>query len=70
MNRQNVFDYAKKKYGTDSDYPWSDNAAVLRHGDPNKHYYLKWRYIMGRLTTPLTVEIYSTVTVSGTLSTR
>ena len=38
MNRQNVFDYAKKKYGTEPDYPWSDNAAVLRHGDNGKWY--------------------------------
>ena len=38
MNRQNVFDYAKKKYGTDPDYPWSDNAAVLRHRDNGKWY--------------------------------
>lgn len=38
MNRQEVFDYAKKKYGTDPDYPWFDTSAVLRHKDNHKWY--------------------------------
>ncbi len=38
MTRQQVFDYAKIKYGTTPDYPWCDNNAVLRHSDNNKWY--------------------------------
>lgn len=38
MNRQQVFEYAKMKYGTEPDYPWSDDNAVLRHADNNKWY--------------------------------
>lgn len=38
MTRQDVFDYVKKTYGTDPDYPWMDDNAVLRHSDNNKWY--------------------------------
>lgn len=38
MTRQQVFDYVKEKYGTEPDYPWFDNNAVLRHGDNHKWY--------------------------------
>lgn len=31
MTRQEVFDYVKKTYGTEPDYPWMDDNAVLRH---------------------------------------
>jgi len=40
MTRQDVFDYAKKEYGTEPDYPWLDDNAVLRHADNNKWYAL------------------------------
>lgn len=38
MTRQEVFDYVKKTYGTEPDYPWMDDNAVLRHADNNKWY--------------------------------
>lgn len=38
MNRQEVFSYVKRKYGTDPDYPWFDINAVLRHAANNKWY--------------------------------
>jgi len=38
MTRQDVFDYVKNKYKTESDYPWLDDNAVLRHADNNKWY--------------------------------
>lgn len=31
MIRSEVFDYARREYGTEPDYPWGDNSAVLRH---------------------------------------
>ena len=31
MNRQEVFDWVRGEYGTEPDYPWNDNNAVLRH---------------------------------------
>ncbi|MCF0146293.1 MAG: MmcQ/YjbR family DNA-binding protein [Eubacterium sp.] len=31
MTRQDVFDYVKEQYGTEPDYPWFDDNAVLRH---------------------------------------
>lgn len=40
MNRQDVFDYVKTKYGTDPDYPWFDGNAVLRHKSNSKWYAL------------------------------
>lgn len=40
MNRQEIFDYVKRKYGTEPDYPWVDDNAVLRHKDNNKWYAL------------------------------
>lgn len=38
MNRQQLFDYVKRKYGTVPDYPWFDGNAVLRHTDNRKWY--------------------------------
>ncbi len=38
MDRQQVFDYAKRQYGTTPDHPWADVNAVLRHRDGNKWY--------------------------------
>lgn len=40
MNREEVFAYVKKKYGTEPDYPWMDQNAVLRHADNKKWYAL------------------------------
>lgn len=38
MNRQEVFDWVKKKYSAEPDYPWGDENAVLRHSQNKKWY--------------------------------
>lgn len=38
MNRQEVFEWAKKTFGTEPDYPWNDWDCVLRHRHNNKWY--------------------------------
>lgn len=38
MNRKELFDYVKKIYHTDPDYPWADKNAVLRHRKNRKWY--------------------------------
>lgn len=38
MERREVFEYVKKQYGTEPDYPWMDWNAVLRHKENNKWY--------------------------------
>lgn len=38
MTRQDVFEYCRKQYKTEPDYPWKDWNAVLRHTDNNKWY--------------------------------
>ena len=38
MTRQDVFEYCRKQYKTEPDYPWKDWSAVLRHIDNNKWY--------------------------------
>lgn len=38
MTRQEIFSWVKEQYGTEPDYPWGDNNAVLRHKGNNKWY--------------------------------
>lgn len=38
MTRQELFEFAKQKYGTVPEYPWNDCNAVLRHSDNRKWY--------------------------------
>lgn len=38
MNRQDVFAWCRQQYGTEPDYPWKDQNAVLRHMDNRKWY--------------------------------
>ena len=38
MNRQDIFEWCRQRYGTEPDYPWNDWNAVLRHADNNKWY--------------------------------
>ena len=38
MNKQEVFDWCRQRYGTEPDYPWKDCNAVLRHADNQKWY--------------------------------
>lgn len=40
MERKELFDWAKKTYGTEPDYPWNDWNCVLRHKHNNKWYAL------------------------------
>lgn len=40
MDRQTVFEWIKRKYGTDPDYPWKDSNAVLRHRENKKWFAL------------------------------
>ena len=38
MTRQQIFQWVKRRYGTDPDYPWADENAVLRHTESRKWY--------------------------------
>lgn len=38
MDRQDVFAWCKERYGTEPDYPWGDENAVLRHKGSGKWY--------------------------------
>lgn len=38
MTRDEVFAYCRQQYGTEPDYPWRDDNAVLRHKSNNKWY--------------------------------
>ena len=38
MDRQTIFQWVRKQYGTTPDYPWSDDNAVLRHKDSRRWY--------------------------------
>lgn len=38
MNRQNVLEWALDTYGTEAEYPWNDENAVLRHAANRKWY--------------------------------
>ncbi len=49
MTRRQVFEYVKIKYGTEPDYPWLDDNAVLRHGDNKKWYGLVMKVWRGKL---------------------
>lgn len=38
FGREDVFSLAKRKYGTEPEYPWKDRNAVLRHKENKKWY--------------------------------
>ncbi len=38
MDRQDVFELVRNKYGTEPDYPWDDWDAVLPHKENGKWY--------------------------------
>ncbi|MCI8927841.1 MAG: MmcQ/YjbR family DNA-binding protein [Lachnospiraceae bacterium] len=38
MDREEIFQYVKARYGTEPDYPWHDDNAVLRHKENRKWY--------------------------------
>lgn len=51
MNRNEIFEYVKKQYGTEPEYLWADspNYAVLRHTDNQKWYAIIMDVSAGRL---------------------
>lgn len=52
MTRQDIFAWAKRRYGTEPDYPWGDNSAVLRHKENNKWYGLIMEVGRDKLSLP------------------
>lgn len=38
MERQQILDWVREQYGTEPEYPWRDDNAVLRHKDNKKWY--------------------------------
>ena len=52
MNRQEIFRWVKRQYGTEPDYPWQDDNAVLRHRKNRKWYGLIMRVERHRLGLP------------------
>lgn len=40
MDRKELFEWVRKNYGSEPDYPWNDGNAVLRHKSNNKWYCL------------------------------
>ena len=38
MTRQDLFEWVRKEYGTEPEYPWHDRNAVLRRKDNGKWY--------------------------------
>lgn len=57
MERKDVFEYVKKQYGTEPDYPWHDWNAVLRHKDNNKWYAVVLKVSQDKLGLPGNEEI-------------
>lgn len=43
MNRQELLEWVKRQYGTEPDFPWADDNAVLRHKENKKWYGLIMR---------------------------
>ncbi len=54
MTRQKVFEYAKKRYGTNPEYLWmkSPEYAVLRHTDNTKWYAVVMKVSKSQLGLP------------------
>lgn len=52
MNRQEIFAWCRRQYGTEPDYPWKDRNAVLRHTDNNKWYGVVLEVERGKLSLP------------------
>ena len=38
MTREELFQWVKREYGTEAEYPWKDSNAVLRRADNDKWY--------------------------------
>ena len=52
MDREEIFQYVKARYGTEPDYPWADDNAVLRHRENRKWYGLVMEGERGKLGMP------------------
>lgn len=49
MNRQDILEWCRQQYGTEPDYPWYDENAVLRHADTGKWYGVVLRVKLSKL---------------------
>lgn len=49
MTRKEIFQWVKEQYGTEPDYPWKDQNAVLRHCENKKWYGLIMKVRSDRL---------------------
>ena len=49
MTRQDIFEWCKQQYDVESDYPWNDWNAVLRHKDNRKWFGLVLEINGGKL---------------------
>lgn len=52
MTRKELFDWVKKAYGIEPDYPWQDWNAVLRHRDNRKWFGLVMEVERAKLGLP------------------
>lgn len=52
MTRQEVFDWVRKEYGTEPEYSWFDQNAVLRRKDNDKWYGVILEVAGGKLGLP------------------
>ena len=52
MTRAEVLEYVRLEYGTEPDYPWHDDNAVLRHAGNGKWYGLLMKIRRDRLGLP------------------
>lgn len=52
MGKQELLEWVKRQYGTEPDYPWADDNAVLRHRENRKWYGLVMEVERGKLGMP------------------
>ena len=52
MGEQELLEWVKRQYGTEPDYPWADDNAVLRHRENRKWYGLVMEVERGKLGMP------------------
>lgn len=58
MDRQNILEWVKKQYGTEPDYPWKDENAVLRHKNNKKWYGVILKVGSDKLGLPGDEQVY------------
>ena len=52
MGKQELLEWVKRQYGTEPDYPWAEDNAVLRHRENRKWYGLVMEVERGKLGMP------------------